>query len=248
MIAPASPLRARRFRRGLLPTVAAVAGIALFVSAGQWQYRRMGQMEMLRAQFDAASAAPATGLPRDGADWNAWRYRPVVVDGTFDAPHQILIDNKVEDGRAGYHVVTPLIVVDGRAVLIDRGWVAAGPSRAQLPSATPPAGNVSVRGRVNVPTPNYIEFGRDAPAGTVWQNLDPARVAQATRLALLPIVVEQTAPLLQGDDLVRAWPAPDFGIERHRMYMGQWYLFAVLTAGLWLYFNVRRPRSAPEDD
>jgi surfeit locus 1 family protein len=243
-----------------LPTVAAIAGIAIFASAGQWQHRRMGQMEVLRAQFEAASVAPPASLPLGPADWNAWRYRPVVVDGIFDTARQILIDNKVEDGRAGYHVVTPLLLADGRAVLVDRGWIAAGPTRAQLPSAAPPAGPVVVHGRVNLPTHNYLEFAHSAPDGAVWQNLDPARVAQATGVALLPIVVEETAPLAAGDNLVRAWPAPDFGIERHRIYMVQWYLFAALTAGLWLYFsiglyfnfglhsNLRGPRSTADDE
>jgi len=216
-------------------------------------------MEALRAQFEAAIAAPPASLSQHPADWNAWRYRTVVAAGVFDGPRQILIDNKVEDGRAGYHVVTPLLMADGRAVLVDRGWIAAGPTRAQLPSSAPPAGPVVVHGRIDLPTRNYLELAGGAPAGAVWQNLDPVRVAQATGLALLPIVVEQTSPLAAGDNLVRAWPAPDFGIERHRIYMVQWYLFAALAATLWLYFNIGlyfnfgryfnlRGRRSPADD
>jgi surfeit locus 1 family protein len=233
---------ARRFRPRLLPTLATVAAIALFVTAGRWQQGRMEQKLALRAQFDAASAAAPATLPADPRDWAAWRYRPVAADGTFDATRQILIDNKVENGRAGYHVVTPLVLADGRAVLVDRGWIAPGESRAKLPVATPPAGAVTVRGRVNLPTANYVELTRDAPAGAVWENLDPARFATATGLSVLPIVLEQTAPIDAADKLVRNWPAPDFGIERHRIYMAQWYLFAATAAGLWLFFNLRRPR------
>jgi surfeit locus 1 family protein len=243
----AAPSHERRFRPRPLPTVATVAAIALFVAAGQWQQRRMEQKEALRMQIDAASAAPPVALPRGAVDWATWRYRPVIVPGSFDAARQILIDNKVEGGRAGYHVVTPLIVEDGRAVLVDRGWIPAGPTRAQIPAAAPPSGMVTLHGRVNVPTPKYIELGPSAPEGVVWQNLDPARVSQATGVALLPIVVEQTAPMSSADNLVRAWPAPDFGVEQHRIYMVQWYLFAALAAGLWLFFNLRRPTAAAHD-
>ena len=239
---PATPSPARRYRPRLLPTVATVAGIALFVTAGQWQQGRMEQKLALRAKFDAAVAmAPAT-LPESVVDWPAWRYRPVVAEGVFDAARQILIDNKIEGGRAGYHVVTPLVLRDGRAVLVDRGWVAAGETRAQLPTAPPQAGGVTVRGRVNIPTANYFELSRDAPAGVVWENLDPSRFAARTGLSVLPIVVEQTAPTSVTDNLIRNWPAPDFGIEKHRIYMVQWYLFAATAAGLWMYFNLRRPR------
>ena len=239
---PAQSVDRRRFRPRLLPTVATVVGIVLFVTAGQWQQRRMEQKLALRSAFDVASAAVPIALPDTGVDWPAWRYRPVAVTGTFDASRQILIDNKIEEGHVGYHVVTPLVLADGRTVLVNRGWISAGESRRQLPLAVPPAGALSVRGRVNIPTPNYIELNHDAPAGPIWQNLDPSRYASATGLKVLPIVLEQTAPIDAADNLARNWPAPDFGIERHRIYMVQWYLFAATAAGLWLYFNLPRTR------
>jgi surfeit locus 1 family protein len=226
----------------MLPTVATVAGIVLFVTAGHWQQSRMEHKLALRTQFDAAGAVVPAALPADGVDWAAWRYRPVAVAGTFDASRQVLIDNRIEEGRVGYHVVTPLLLVDGRAVLVDRGWIAAGESRAQLPMAAPPKGPMTLRGRVNIPTPNYVELTRDAPVGTVWQNLDPARFATATGLHVLPIVLEQTEAIDAADKLVRNWPAPDFGIDRHRIYMVQWYLFAATAAGLWLFFTLRGAR------
>jgi surfeit locus 1 family protein len=142
-------------------------------------------------------------------------------------------------------VVTPLVLSDGRAVLVDRGWIAAGESRAQLPQAPPPAGPVTVLGRVDLPA-HYVELAHAAPSGGVWQNLDPPRFTAATGLPVLPIVLEQTAPVAgpagANDRLVRNWPAPDFGIDKHRIYMMQWYLFAATAAGLWLFFNLRRPR------
>jgi surfeit locus 1 family protein len=233
---------ARRHRPRYLPTAAAIVAVALFLTAGEWQRGRMEQKAALRAQFDAASASAPAELPRYMGDGAAWRYRPVRATGTFDAAHQILIDNKVQDGRTGFHVVTPLALPDGRVLLVDRGWIAAGASRAQLPVAPPPGGSVTVTGRINTPTAAYVELQRGAPAGVLWQNLDPARVAQATGLAVLPVVLEQTTPLDASDALVRAWPEPDFGIERHRIYMMQWYLFAATAAGLWLVFNVRRRR------
>ena len=226
----------------MLPTLLTVAGIVLFVSAGHWQQGRMEQKQALRAQFDVANAAPPATLPPDAVDWTTWRYRPVAITGTFDAPRQILIDNKIEDGHAGYHVVTPLLRADGRAVLVDRGWIATGESRARLPTAVPPGGTVTVRGRVNIPTSNYVELAKDAHVGVVWENLDPARFASATGLPVLPIVIEQTVAMNAYDRLVRNWVPPDFGIERHWIYMVQWYLFAAAAGGLWLYFNLRRAR------
>ena len=106
----------------------------------------------------------------------------------------------------------------------------------------PPVGPVTVEGRVNVPTPRYLELRDDAVAGAVWQNLDPQRYAQATGIPVLPIVVEQTKALGTADHLARAWPAPDLGTDKHRIYMLQWYAFAALAAFLWLLFTFRRKR------
>lgn len=229
----------RRIRPALVPTVAAIAGVALFVVAGNWQRDRMEQKLALRAQFDAAMAAPPAALP-DLRDWTPWRYRQVVLTGFYDATRQILLDNKVHDGRSGYQVVAPLTLADGRAVLVNRGWVAGGATRVELPKVVPPAGIVSVLGRINIPPAGYVELKHEAPAGPVWQNLDPQRFVQLTGVAVPPIVVEQTAPVERGDNLVRDWPAPDFGAERNRIYMYQWYTFAAMAAGLWLFFTMRR--------
>jgi surfeit locus 1 family protein len=226
----------RRLVLRVLPTLATVVGIAVFVAAGQWQQRRMHEKEALRAQEDAAALAPPLMLDLlpDTTDWSALRYRHVSVTGSFDAGHQVFIDNKVHDERVGYHVVTPLTLPDGRTVLVDRGWVAQGASRSVLPAAAPPPGAVTVVGRIAVPPRGYLELERDATTGPVRQNLDPARFAAASGVAVLPVVIEATASSGAGDDLVRDWPAPDFGIDKHRIYMMQWYGFAALAAGLWL--------------
>jgi surfeit locus 1 family protein len=230
-----------RVRPALVPTLAAIAGVALFVTAGNWQRDRMEQKLALRAQFDAATAAAPVALP-DLRDWTPWRYRQVTMTGIYDASRQILLDNKVHDGRSGYQVVTPLTLAEGRVVLVNRGWVAGGATRVELPKVAPPAGIVSVRGRINIPPAGYVELKHDAPVGPVWQNLDPQRFAQVTGVRVPPIVVEQLAPNGSPDTLVRDWPAPDFGAERNRMYMYQWYTFAAMAAGLWLFFTLRRSR------
>lgn len=232
--------RRRRDRPAWVPALAAVVTIALCVTAGNWQHRRMIEKQALQRQLDLAMTIAPVDLPAGAPDWSAWRYRQVELAGEYDARHQILIDNKVHDGRAGYDVVTPLRLGDGRAVLVDRGWIIAGASRAAPPDPAPPAGPRIVRGRIDVPPANYFELGdARAPVGPVWQHLDPTRFAQATGVAVAPIVVD-ALDAAGGGDLVRDWPLPDAGIEKHVGYMVQWYTFAAMAAGLWLWFTFRR--------
>jgi surfeit locus 1 family protein len=230
--------RASRIVRWL-PSVAAFALIALFLSAAHWQHSRMLEKEALRAQLDAATASGAIELPRSVGDWSKLRYQPVHVGGRFDARNQILIDNKVDAGRVGYHVVTPLLLRDGRAVLVDRGFVAQGASRRDVPVVPVAVGEVEVRGRIELPA-RYFELGHPVPVGNVWQNLDPAKFTAATGVAVLPVIIEQDAGDARGDGLVRDWPAPDLGIDQHRGYMLQWIAFAAVVAALWIWFQFLR--------
>jgi len=226
-------------RPALVPTVAMLAFVAVCVAAGLWQRDRMQQKLALRAQIDSASQSEPVAFPRTG-EWAGWRFRRVQVTGTFDAAHQILIDNRVRAGRVGYDVVAPLVLADGRAVVVLRGWTPAGASRSQVPEVPPPPGEVTIAGRINEPPSAYLELARDTSQGRVWQNLDLARYAGATGHALLPIVVEQGKPAGPGDDLVREWPAPDVGVEKHQNYMVQWFAFAATAIGFWVYFTWRR--------
>jgi surfeit locus 1 family protein len=237
---------ARRFRLRLVPTLAAIAAVAVCVAAGNWQRDRMHAKESLRRQYDAAATAAPVALASlpAAADWPSLRYRPVTATGEYLADRQIFIDNKVAAGRAGFHVVTPLALANGRVVLVNRGWVGQKSSRAVLPDAPPPPGLVTVRGRIAIPAAGYLELKPETASGPIRQNLDPARFAAATGLAALPAVIEATAAPVPDDGLLRDWPAPDFGIDTHRIYMVQWYAFAVLAAGLWIWFH--RPRAARE--
>lgn len=232
--------RAWGWVRRLLPTLGMVAVVALCIAAGNWQRGRMTQKEALGERLAAALAAPVVALPAGVDDWSAWRFRQVELAGRYDEARQILIDNKVHAARAGYHVVTPLLLSDGRVVLVNRGFATGGATRSELPESRPPAGEVRVTGRINLPALDYVELAQAPPQGVVWQNLDPSRFSAATGLDVLPIVVEATT----GDDrLVRDWPRPDAGTEKHRIYMVQWYAFAALAFGLWAWFTlIRRKR------
>jgi surfeit locus 1 family protein len=231
--------RTPRRRPAWIPTVAAIVTVAVCVTAGNWQHRRMQEKQALEAQIAATASVPAVPLPPGAGDWRAWRFRAVSLAGTFDAERQILIDNAVHAGRVGYTVVTPLILADGRAVLVDRGFVPAGTSRAVLPDVPPPSGTVTLRGRIDFPPSGYLVLG-DAPVakGALWQRLDPARYAEATGLAVLPFVIDVLESSWK-DGLARDFALPETGIEKHLSYMIQWYAFAAMAAGLWMWFTLR---------
>jgi surfeit locus 1 family protein len=228
----------RRFRPTLWPTLGLAVVVAVTVGLGNWQRHRAEAKEALREQYERAAHQPPLALTATATDVAALRFRPVRASGEFDGRRQVLIDNKVHAGRPGFDVVTPLKLSGGdRYVLVDRGWIAQGTNRSSLPQVPPPAGEVGVEGRINLPPAHYLELKLDAGPGPVRQNLDIDRIAAATGLPLLPFVIEQTDNA--GDSLIRDWPPPDFGIDQHRGYMVQWYSLAGLGIVLWLGLNWR---------
>jgi surfeit locus 1 family protein len=166
--------------------------------------------------------------------------RRMELRGEFLERYTVLIDNKLNRARPGYHVVQPLRLADGRHVLVNRGWVAAPAHREQLPQLRTPAGQHAIEGRVLEHFPRAYAPSGAKPEGRVWQNVEVATFAVWSGLALEPFVLEQHSPLADG--LARNWPAPDSGVHMHESYSLQWYSLAALAVVMTIALGFRRER------
>ncbi|MCL4800359.1 MAG: SURF1 family protein [Burkholderiales bacterium] len=231
-----------RFRPRPATTVAAIAFCALTVSLGNWQLRRAEEREGAQRQLEARAAGAAVALPTDAVDPAEWAWRRVSARGAYVDAHTILLDNRVLDGRAGFHVVTPLrLAGTDMHVLVNRGWAPQGRTRADLPRIPAPAGTHTVEGIVVTPPERVFTLGDAAPTGAVWQHLAPGRYGERTGLAVQPIVLLQTSAA--DDGLVRRWERPDAGADKNRAYALQWYVFAALALVLYVALNLKRVRA-----
>ena len=231
----------RQFRPTWWGVALTVAGCAAFIALGNWQTRRAQEKRALAAKVDAALKGRPLNLPAQPVAAADYALRRVVAQGEFAPEHTIFLDNKIHQGRVGYEVVTPLRLAGGRLyVLVDRGWVPAGPSREDLPQIPTSAGEQRVEGIALAHLPQALEPGRGAPQGRVWQNLRLDEFSRVTGLALQPLVIEQRSAAADG--LLRDWTPPDSGAARNESYALQWYLFAVLAVVLFLVHSYREGR------
>ncbi len=217
----------------------AVAGCAGRVALGNWQVRRAEEKLAAQRSADALAAAVPVRLPPAPVAAAEYAGRRVVVAGEYLPKHTVLIDNRVHKGIAGYYVVTPLRIGDGPlCVLVNRGWVAAGPRRDRLPDVVTPAGPQRIEGLAVAPgRPPFALAPDDAP-GPVRQHLDLERIASESGLRLQPIVVRQAGT--SSDGLVRTWERPDAGVNTHRAYAVQWYGLAALTVVVYVVLGFKR--------
>jgi surfeit locus 1 family protein len=202
-----------RWWAALLAAAGCIAGVLL----GNWQSGRADEKRAAAAQE-----------------------RRLELRGEFLERYTVLLDNKVNRGRPGYHVVQPLRVADGRHVLVNRGWVAAPVHRETLPQLRTPHGPQLVEGRVLDHFPRAYAPAGTKPEGRVWQNVEVATFAAWSGLKLEPYVLEQHSPLADG--LARNWPSPEAGYEKNESYALQWYSLAALSVVLFLVLSFRRER------
>jgi surfeit locus 1 family protein len=224
------------FRPRAWAFAAAAAACAAGIALGNWQAGRADEKRALGAQLDQGFKGPPLEIPAAKIDSRNYLMKHVAARGRYVDEHTIYLDNKLRRGRPGYEVVTPLRL-DGTHVLVNRGWVPAGKSREALPQVPAPGGEVRVEGLALARIPHALELGPRAP-GKVRQNLDVDSFEQETGLRFQPIVIEQHSPAPDG--LLREWPRPDMGIEKHEGYALQWYSLAGLAVVLFVVLSFRR--------
>jgi len=204
---------------------------AAMVGLGYWQLTRYHERSAANARIDAAVRAAPVPVgqvlqpgtpPAPDAAWTR-----VTATGGYDVGHQILARDRSVDGAVGYEVLTPFVLADGSAVLVDRGWLPPGPTGARVVPEVPapPGGQVTVVGRVHLP-----ESRPDAPVTIDGQvqvrRIDPRRLAGA-----LPYPVAGGYLLLDEprDPTFSAIPSDHENAAMNAGYVVQWCAFALLT-------------------
>ena len=216
-----------------------------FISLGLWQWRKAESKTAIQAELELRSHAPPIAMPTAAVDaelLRELRFHRVVLRGHFDASRQTLIDNRLYQEQAGYHVITPLrLEGSDMHVLVNRGWMPASADHQILPSANVPDGLIELTGIVVTPGQRFFNLAPQPTSGwtPVWQNLDLERFRQAVPYPIQPLIVQLDADAPAG--FIRDWPRPDDRAERHRSYALQWFGFALASLGIWAYFLLRRP-------
>jgi surfeit locus 1 family protein len=231
-------------RHGLL-VLTATAVTAGLAGLGFWQLDRAAQKKALAeriAERDVAGPRSVAQLLRrdDPAHY------PVRARGRFDNQHAILRDNRMLDGRAGYHLLMPFRTESGHWVLVNRGWLPRGPSREQLPDIPAVQGTVQIRGHVHVNREKTLVLDEQRNLESGW----PLRVQQVDRAALSRRLGVELAPFIvrlapeagpkQGAGLPRVWHERHMGPQRHYAYAFQWFAMAAIAPWLFLLAGRRR--------
>ncbi len=214
---------------------------AVMVGLGRWQLDRYHERDTINKRIDAASNASPVPLssvatvgkvPPASADWTR-----VTVTGHFDTGHQVFARDRSIDQGVGFEVLTPLVRSDGSAVVVDRGWIA---DASAVPA--PPAGEVTVTGRLRLP-----ESRPDRPL-TIDGRVEVRRIDPAD----LPLPYPVVGGYVLGDEPAQAGltpiPSDHENSAMNAGYVVQWWAFAALTLAGFVWAARRQAKGPDEFD
>ena len=234
--------------------------LPILLSLGFWQLDRGAEKRALLAQFEAMQNQPGMALTeavQQAADQSdnpaeqtaALRYVKVRLQGRFDNQRSFLLDNRINQGRIGYEVLAPFrlaqpVQADGQLIewlWVNRGWLAAGKTRADLPPVPAVDGLVVIDGLLDPQLGKPLVLAETEMTGAwpeVVQRLDHAKMAARLQLADSlfphPLRIDVANPAA----LTVIWKPVSMSSAKHTGYAVQW--FAMAVALTFLYISMQR--------
>jgi len=238
----------RTFRFKLVPFVAMLLVVALGLAAGRWQTGRAQEKEALAARLAAGAAAAPLALSAAPVRAAELEFRRLQLTGEWVASWSLYLDNRPYNGRAGFYLLMPFKLAGSNMhVLVARGWLPRDMAdRNKLPAVATPSGTVTIEGVARLNAGQVMQLGEVTLApGAIVQNADAAAVAAASGLAFQPVMLEQSSgdaggEAAGGSALVRDWPAPSLGIDKHRGYAFQWYALAAMAFLFYVFTGFKK--------
>ena len=221
-------------------TLVCVAMLPAFQALSNWQWHRLHARQAynveIQAEIDQAPV-PISDLlvfndeSRVVPEKSQWR--TVELTGTWLPSEQVLVRKKSLESNLGLWVVTPLKLVDGTVVMINRGWTAAANSAVDSPVvAEVPEGTIEVLGRIRDVQARTKPGPTDLPVGQV-DRIIPLEILNSPK-TLINAYVEMTASRPESKSSeIRILPEPEVTEGAHRSYALQWMFFEIMTVIGW---------------
>jgi len=224
-------------------SIVSVLLLPILIGLGLWQLQRADEKADINTQWElrrSQAPVPLASLERSNAQ--LLQYLPVQLSGQFLSAKYFLLDNRIHRGQFGNEVLAVFkLSASGKVVLVNRGWIAADPSRRQEPTILEVDGPTKITGYVYV-SPGQPYLLADTALNSGW----PKRI-QAIEMDKLGAAVEQDLgvevfphPVRIDPDSAAAltvdWQLVNVSPEKHTGYAVQWFTMA---AALFILFILR---------
>ena len=234
-------IRNYQFKPGLLAIVATVIAVSVFSYLAVWQLGRAEERKYLRDEIMQRLSQPVSEFAALAIELESDRYKRYRLEGEFLNTHQVLLDNVVRHGQAGYEVITPFKNANGGIILVNRGWLAAGNDRRVLPDIQVGTQQQQIVVSLDKPRSAPVVGARPVESGNRWNYLDIEFYRQQTGLSV-PDYLLLLSPD-SGSGYERSLPEVEDKSGMHIGYAIQWGAFALIALGTFLGLNIKRANS-----
>ncbi len=239
----------------IVATLSALLVILVGCGAGIWQLNRAEQKIRLGESLSAKLQMPVLNVNADNLTLEQASERRILALGRFVQDEVVWLDNRPRpiteggsgaSGKSGFYVMMPLKLEGQEAVLwVNRGWAPRNnQNRIELPPVKTADEIVTIEG-VAFPHPGRVyELGQKGDPKArprIEQNFDLALEAQSHEWKQLPFIVRESGSSKE-DGLVRNWPSPTNGVDRHYAYAFQWFALALAGFLFWLINGLMKYR------
>jgi surfeit locus 1 family protein len=210
---------------------------------GIWQMDRMCAKQVLMEQFESAPQ-----LDMSQAIARERQFAHVRANGRYQLGWHLLLDNKIQDGRAGVHVLTLFQPDRGEPILVNRGWLPLPADRRTLPEIPTPPGLMEISGILTRPAEDGFRLGEPERLGPLngahlITYLQMGQIERALGGGLSPWIVQLDSTNDSGFGR-RDWSPAVILPAQHAAYAVQWFALALATVIIWLTLGWRRAQSS----
>jgi cytochrome oxidase assembly protein ShyY1 len=243
-------MSARRWRRPrAFAVVLCLAGVALFIALGSWQWRRGQEKAELFAAFDRGFAQAPIALEQARREAGGAVYPHVVVRGSYVEPdYEYELENQVRDGRVGvmaFALFQP--AGGGDPLLVNRGFLPYASGERRYPDLPPlPRGEVSLSGLYAPPPGAGLRLGGNGlevqkyPKRVIYLDLAEVGADLDRRLDPRVLLLLPEPGAAESARFVREWRPEVFPPERHYGYALTWFTFAAVVVATFAILHWRK--------
>jgi len=218
-----------------------IAAFGLTLALGTWQVQRLQwKLGVIAALAEANTKPPVTALPTDETELKALQFHKISLKGRWVDATEFHIAPRYLHDQFGYWIVTPLMLKDGRTLLVNRGWVPGSKKLAEKRPDTLVKGNATITGLLRIGAERNYFTPASQPLKNVWFGRDIDQMAAFAELKnVVPAMVD-----IVGEQDLKKLPVPSDGIIRvrndHLSYVITWYGIALGILVIFLVYHRKK--------
>jgi surfeit locus 1 family protein len=236
----------KRFKFSLVPTLMTVPAVIVMLGLGVWQLQRLQWKSEIMERIAERTAQEPVTFDKLNDDPAKDEYIRVRLHGSFVHDKELYLAARSRNNNVGFHVITPFVLTNGMAVLVNRGWV---PSERKDPAKRAEGqikGETDVTALVRLTQKQGMMQPDNDPVKNVWFFIDVPEMKKASGVAT------EIDYWFEADATPNPGGFPIGGQTRislpndHLQYAVTWFVFAITLTVIFLIYSYRRRDPGPQ--